>query len=209
MITQLAHHCFILERLVLLYCTKRWGDPSCKLWKSAIGRWSTAFTISCDDHWCPEMLTLAAPWSLALDVYMLVQATGVSMLIILIAMVYSTASPLVSIVTCIYFLTSFIVWRYHLLFMYIRAYESGGQMWPVLFSKMVVRAHIALWRANVQFPVLSPSTGNTKGILLRSGVLMDTHLHLVSLTLLVLHSCNLKAWLHVLSSDRALNLWLE
>lgn len=47
----------------------------------------------------------------------------------LIAFAFSVISPMVTIACLVFFSFSWVFWRYTLMYIYIRKYESGGLMW--------------------------------------------------------------------------------
>lgn len=59
--------------------------------------------------------------------------SGTGMLILFLAIVYSSLSPLVSICAVIFFGLSYIVFRYMLLFMTFAEYDAGGSLFPGTF----------------------------------------------------------------------------
>lgn len=62
---------------------------------------------------------------------------GTQQLIFLICLVFSTASPLITPLGFAYFLLAWLVWRYQLCYVFVRAYESGAMLFPALFSRIV------------------------------------------------------------------------
>merc|ERR1712176_1349495 len=64
--------------------------------------------------------------------------SGTSLLMCLIGVVYSATSPITVGVVAVYFIGFFVVCRHHLLYVYARNYESGGELWPVLFDRFVI-----------------------------------------------------------------------
>merc|ERR1712054_303853 len=62
---------------------------------------------------------------------------GVILMIILISIAYSLVSPIILPLTLIFFTLMFLVWRYHMLYVYIRSYESGGTLWPFTFNRIM------------------------------------------------------------------------
>ena len=74
--------------------------------------------------WAPRSLRLGAHY-------------GAQQLILLICLVFSTASPLITAVSLLFFAINFVVWRHHLLYVFVRSYESGAMMFPVLFSRII------------------------------------------------------------------------
>ena len=79
---------------------------------------------------------------------------GVLLMIILISIAYSIISPIILPLTVIFFMLMFLVWRYHMLYVYIRSYESGGTLWPftfnrimfILFAFLVFMVSILYWK---------------------------------------------------------------
>ena len=74
--------------------------------------------------WAPRSLRLGAHY-------------GAQQLILLVCLVFSTASPLITAVSLLFFAINFVVWRHHLLYVFVRSYESGAMMFPVLFSRII------------------------------------------------------------------------
>lgn len=62
---------------------------------------------------------------------------GTQQLIFLICLVFSTASPVITPLGFAYFLLAWLVWRYQLCYVFIRAYESGALLFPALFSRIM------------------------------------------------------------------------
>jgi hypothetical protein len=50
---------------------------------------------------------------------------------------YAVVSPLILPFGLIYFIFLWAVWRYQMLYVYQRQYESGGQFWPLVAHKVV------------------------------------------------------------------------
>jgi hypothetical protein len=42
----------------------------------------------------------------------------------------------------IFFIMSWVFWRYTLLYVYVRKYESGGHMWPYVFKRIILCLYI-------------------------------------------------------------------
>jgi hypothetical protein len=74
--------------------------------------------------WAPRSLRLGAHY-------------GAQQLILLVCLVFSTASPLITAASLLFFAINFVVWRHHLLYVFVRSYESGAMMFPVLFSRII------------------------------------------------------------------------
>lgn len=88
---------------------------------------------------------------------------GLVLLIFLIGVAYSVAAPLITPFVLAYMCTSLLLWRYQMLYVCVRCYESGGRMWPVFFS-------IILWClvlfAGFTSCMLLLKEANVQGILL-------------------------------------------
>lgn len=54
-------------------------------------------------------------------------------------------SPLLLPLSFGFFLTSWLAWRYHVLYFYERSYESNGEMWKVIYSLVLW----TLWAASI------------------------------------------------------------
>lgn len=63
---------------------------------------------------------------------------GLLLLIFLVGVSYSVMNPIILPWCFLYFLFAFVVWRYGLLYIYLRVYESGGRMWPFVFTRIVL-----------------------------------------------------------------------
>eukprot|EP01025_Chloroclados_australasicus_P060634 TRINITY_DN7799_c1_g4_i1.p1 TRINITY_DN7799_c1_g4~~TRINITY_DN7799_c1_g4_i1.p1 ORF type:complete len:584 (+),score=30.17 TRINITY_DN7799_c1_g4_i1:939-2690(+) len=75
---------------------------------------------------------------------------GIMMLIFIIGMAYAVVSPLILPFTFMYFTISWFVWRYQILYVYVRSYESGGKMWPGVFRQLMWCLYIfVFWSACV------------------------------------------------------------
>ena len=59
-----------------------------------------------------------------------------AIIIFTIGLTYSVIMPLTLIFTTIYFGMSYLVYKYKLLNVYVRSYESRGQAWPITFSRI-------------------------------------------------------------------------
>jgi len=64
--------------------------------------------------------------------------TGIFLLIAMMGAIYAVSAPIILLFTAVYFTLAFIVFKHHLLYVYGRAYESGGIYWPILFTRIVV-----------------------------------------------------------------------
>ena len=76
------------------------------------------------DCWAPKSMRLGSHY-------------GSQQLILLIALLFSSASPLVTALAVVYFLFGFIIWRYQILYVFVRSYESGALVFPALFSRII------------------------------------------------------------------------
>jgi len=57
---------------------------------------------------------------------------------------YAVVSPLILPFGLLYFILLWAVWRYQMLYVYQRQYESGGQFWPLVAHKVVGCAFIGV-----------------------------------------------------------------
>eukprot|EP00798_Chlamydomonas_sp_ICE-L_P013783 gene13783-19691_t len=57
--------------------------------------------------------------------------------VFLIGLAFSVISPIIPVICVFVFIMMWLLWRYTLLYVYIRKYESGGLMWPFLFTRLV------------------------------------------------------------------------
>ncbi|GMH41955.1 hypothetical protein BSKO_09874 [Bryopsis sp. KO-2023] len=62
---------------------------------------------------------------------------GLLLLIFLIALCYSIVAPIIVPITALLFILSWVTWRYQVLYVFVRKYESGGRMWPVVFNRIL------------------------------------------------------------------------
>ncbi|KAJ7715712.1 hypothetical protein DFH07DRAFT_361132 [Mycena maculata] len=60
-----------------------------------------------------------------------------AILIFVITMLYSVTQPLILIFGAIYFGNAYIVYKYKLLFVFYKPYESQGQAWPITFVRLI------------------------------------------------------------------------
>ena len=62
---------------------------------------------------------------------------GAILLIYLEAMAYAATSPIILPFTLIYFSAAWVHWRYNILYVSERCYESGGRAWDMTFKCML------------------------------------------------------------------------
>ncbi|TFK24082.1 DUF221-domain-containing protein [Coprinopsis marcescibilis] len=60
-----------------------------------------------------------------------------AILMFVITMLYSVVQPLIVIFGAIYFGLAYVVYKYKLLFVFYKPYESQGQAWPITFIRLV------------------------------------------------------------------------
>ncbi|KAI0262633.1 DUF221-domain-containing protein [Gloeopeniophorella convolvens] len=60
-----------------------------------------------------------------------------AILIFVITLLYSIAQPLILIFGAIYFGIAYLVYKYKLLFVFYKPYESQGQAWPITFTRLI------------------------------------------------------------------------
>lgn len=63
---------------------------------------------------------------------------GIFMLVYVITLVYAVIAPIIIPLSLVYFCMSWVVWRYQVLYVFVRKYEGGGQMWPFVFNRILV-----------------------------------------------------------------------
>lgn len=63
----------------------------------------------------------------------------------LVGLGYAATAPLVLPMCLLYFVTTYCVWRYSVLYVYERQYESGGRMWTVVLGQVGVQ-----WRSIIR-----------------------------------------------------------
>ena len=62
---------------------------------------------------------------------------GVFMLVMLIGLTFVCVAPIIPIACAVFYVTNFVIWRYHVLYVYERGYESNGAVW-LTFSQLVL-----------------------------------------------------------------------
>ncbi|KAF8483359.1 DUF221-domain-containing protein [Russula ochroleuca] len=60
-----------------------------------------------------------------------------AILIFVITLLYSIAQPLILIFGAVYFGVAYLVYKYKLLFVFYKPYESQGQAWPITFTRLI------------------------------------------------------------------------
>ncbi|TFK47344.1 DUF221-domain-containing protein [Heliocybe sulcata] len=60
-----------------------------------------------------------------------------AILIFVITILYSVVQPLIVIFGAIYFGVAYVVYKYKLLFVFYKPYESQGQAWPITFTRLI------------------------------------------------------------------------
>ncbi|KZT25608.1 DUF221-domain-containing protein [Neolentinus lepideus HHB14362 ss-1] len=60
-----------------------------------------------------------------------------AILIFVITILYSVIQPLIVIFGAIYFGVAYVVYKYKLLFVFYKPYESQGQAWPITFTRLI------------------------------------------------------------------------
>eukprot|EP00798_Chlamydomonas_sp_ICE-L_P017208 gene17208-23528_t len=62
---------------------------------------------------------------------------GRMMLMYVIGLAFALVSPLLMPLVVLFFFMHGLFWRYSLLYVYVRKYESGGLMWPFVFERII------------------------------------------------------------------------
>ncbi|KAG9019505.1 hypothetical protein FRB90_001166 [Tulasnella sp. 427] len=60
-----------------------------------------------------------------------------AILVFVITLLYSVIQPLILIFGAVYFGVAYVVYKYKLLFVFYKPYESRGQAWPITFSRCI------------------------------------------------------------------------
>ncbi|PCH41949.1 DUF221-domain-containing protein [Wolfiporia cocos MD-104 SS10] len=60
-----------------------------------------------------------------------------AILIFVITLLYSVIQPLILIFGAVYFGVAYVVYKYKLLFVFYKPYESQGQAWPITFARLI------------------------------------------------------------------------
>jgi len=60
-----------------------------------------------------------------------------AILVFVITLLYSVIQPLILIFGAVYFGMAYVVYKYKLLFVFYKPYESQGQAWPITFTRLI------------------------------------------------------------------------
>lgn len=60
-----------------------------------------------------------------------------ALIVVTLCIVYSIVSPLITLFGALYFAVAYLVYKYKLLFVFYRSYESRGQAWPLCTTRIV------------------------------------------------------------------------
>lgn len=66
---------------------------------------------------------------------------GIQLQVLFITIVYTVICPFLLPVALIYFALAYVVYRYQVLYVFERSYESGGMHWPAMFDRLC----LCLW----------------------------------------------------------------
>lgn len=144
---------------MLAWCTlPRWvaSHPPCKLWRACRCGGKCGCVVTARDA-----AAFMAPASIRYG-----RELGVMMLVFITGWAYAVVSPLVVVVSAIYFMSSWIVWRWQVVYVYVRCYEGGGSLWRsivacimlclfnfVFFTSCVFVAKSAFYQAAFVLPL--------------------------------------------------------
>ena len=78
---------------------------------------------------------------------------GVFSMVMMIGLVFATVAPLITLLCMVFFVFNFVIWRYHVLYVYERSYESGGTMWNT-FTNLTIYA-LMIAQSFLSFVLLS------------------------------------------------------
>jgi len=76
---------------------------------------------------------------------------GIFLLILLIGIVYAVSTPILPAFCALYFLLAWGVYKHHLLYVYSRAYESGGYYYYCLFNRVLILLNTMTIFTSIQF----------------------------------------------------------
>jgi hypothetical protein len=68
---------------------------------------------------------------------------GVFSMVMMIGLVFSTVAPVITLLCATFFVFNFVIWRYHVLYVYERSYEAGGTMWNTFCNLTIYSLIIA------------------------------------------------------------------
>lgn len=73
---------------------------------------------------------------------------GVFTMVMMIGLVFATVAPLITLLCAVFFVFNFVIWRYHVLYVYERSYEAGGTMWVTfcnlaIYSLMIAQSFLS------------------------------------------------------------------
>jgi len=60
-----------------------------------------------------------------------------AILIFVVTILYSVIQPIILIFGALYFGTGYLVYKYKLLFVFYKPYESQGEAWPITFTRLI------------------------------------------------------------------------
>jgi len=63
---------------------------------------------------------------------------GVFMLVMLLGLTFVCVAPLIPLAAVVFFISNFIIWRYHVLYVYERGYESNGAVWFTITQLVIL-----------------------------------------------------------------------
>ena len=69
-------------------------------------------------------------------------------MVMMIGLVFATVAPLITLLCAVFFVFNFVIWRYHVLYVYERSYEAGGTMWVTfcnltIYSLMIAQSFLS------------------------------------------------------------------
>jgi DNA-directed RNA polymerase III subunit RPC2 len=101
-----------------------------------------SFCLAADIFWCEKRGSCARTSRDKTRLYSpravrMGREIGVFMLIMVIGLTFVCIAPLIPLAAALFYVTNFVIWRYHVLYVYERGYESNGSVW-FTFTQLVI-----------------------------------------------------------------------
>jgi hypothetical protein len=101
-----------------------------------------SFCLAADIFWCEKRGSCARTSRDKTRLYSpravrMGREIGVFMLIMVIGLTFVCIAPLIPLAAALFYITNFVIWRYHVLYVYERGYESNGSVW-FTFTQLVI-----------------------------------------------------------------------
>lgn len=121
-----------LRGLCMIWLKLVWPHPAVLMWtlRKLLAKFVCAKRCNLTFR---EEFTVWAPKS-----FMYGKELGIMLLIALMGIELAITAPLVLPFTALYFLFGYLVYKHHLLYVYSRSYESGGEFWVLFFDRVCI-----------------------------------------------------------------------